>query len=86
MFSCYLWNWEYNKTLAEKLKAKSPKTQIVFGGPQVSEFYLEEQANSLPFVDTFIVSEGELSFHQYLLDYKDKKATNKKHSINNLAG
>ena len=73
MFSCYLWNWEYNKTLAEKLKAKSPDTQIVFGGPQVSEFYLEEQANSLPYVDTFIVSEGELSFHQYLLDYKDNK-------------
>ena len=73
MFSCYMWNWEYNKALAELLKRSAPDVKIVFGGPQISEFYLDTQINDLPFVDTFIVSEGELSFNQYLKDFcKDK--------------
>ena len=69
MFSCYMWNWEYNKALAELLKKSHPDVNIVFGGPQISEFYLETQADTLSFVDTFIVSEGELSFNQYLKDF-----------------
>ena len=70
LFSCYMWNWEYSKALAKMLKEKSPKTQIVFGGPQVTEFRSEEQIQQLPFVDTFIISEGELSVHEYLTDYE----------------
>ena len=54
LFSCYMWNWEYSKALAEMLKEKSPDTQIVFGGPQVTEFRSAEQIEQLPYVDTFI--------------------------------
>jgi len=70
LFSCYMWNWEYSKALAKMVKEKSPQTQIVFGGPQVTEFRSEEQIQQLPFVDTFIISEGELSIHEYLTDYE----------------
>ena len=31
-FSCYVWNWEYNKELAKKIKEKYPNCIIVFGG------------------------------------------------------
>ena len=70
LFSCYMWNWEYNKALAKLLKEKSPDVKIVFGGPQVTEFRNAEQIDQLPYVDTFIISEGELSVHQYLLDFE----------------
>ena len=73
LFSCYMWNWEYNKTLAEKLKQTNPKTKIIFGGPQVSEFKTEEQVEQLGYVDTLIISEGELSFYDYLLDYENNE-------------
>ena len=68
LFSNYMWNWEYNKTLAERIKLINPSVRIVFGGPQVSEHRLGEQQQKLWYVDTFIVSEGELSFREYCED------------------
>ena len=68
LFSNYMWNWEYNKTLAERIKSINPSVRIVFGGPQVSEHRLGEQQQKLWYVDTFIVSEGELSFREYCED------------------
>lgn len=69
LFSNYMWNWQYNLTLAEKIKHLNPGTQIIFGGPQVSEHRLEQQREQYPFVDTWIVSEGELGFESYIQDY-----------------
>ena len=83
LFSCYMWNWEYSKALAEMLKEKSPDTQIVFGGPQVTEFRSAEQIEQLPYVDTFIISEGELSVHQYLTDF-EKGETKKLYEANRV--
>ena len=37
LFSCYVWNWEYNNLLAQKIKQKYPNCIIVFGGPQIPE-------------------------------------------------
>ena len=68
LFSNYMWNWEYNKTLARAIKQLNPSTRIVFGGPQVSEHRLDDQRRSMPYVDTFIISEGELSFREYTED------------------
>ena len=68
LFSNYMWNWEYNKTLARAIKRLNPSTRIVFGGPQVSEHRLDDQRRSMPYVDTFIISEGELSFREYTED------------------
>jgi len=68
LFSNYMWNWEYNKSLAHSIKSINPRTRIVFGGPQVSEHRLESQRESMPYVDTWIISEGELSFREYTRD------------------
>ena len=65
LFSNYMWNWEYNKTLAETIKTLNPRVKIIFGGPQCSEWRLSEQQNQLWYVDTWIISEGELSFRSY---------------------
>ena len=69
LFSCYVWNWQYNLTLARKIKQINPAVQIIFGGPQVSEHRLNQQILLYPFVDVWITSEGELSYAEYLTDY-----------------
>lgn len=63
-FSCYMWNYEYNKTLASRIKRKYPECFIIFGGQQVApgEGVLEE----CPFVDAIIHNEGEIPFRELL--------------------
>ena len=33
-FSCFTWNWKFNKILAQKIKDKYPNCLIVFGGKE----------------------------------------------------
>ena len=66
-FSCYLWNWEYNKLLAKAVKEAYPDTLIVFGGNHVPNasagFFIEH-----PYVDILVHGEGEISFSEILLE------------------
>lgn len=65
-FSCYIWNWEYNKLLARKIKEKFPETFIVFGGthvPDNSFGFFEEH----PYVDILVHQEGEVAFSEILI-------------------
>jgi putative methyltransferase len=36
IMSCYIWNWNYNRKLAKKIKEKWPNSFIIIGGPQIS--------------------------------------------------
>lgn len=66
-FSCYMWNWEYNKHVAQMIKEKNPDAFIVFGGPQVTNRPEEEKFfENHPYVDTISLNEGEISFVQIL--------------------
>lgn len=56
-FSCYQWNKNYTLTLAEKIKKQWPNCSIVFGGPEVTIYF-----ESIEFIDTIIMGEGEISF------------------------
>ena len=58
-FSCYIWNIEYVKKLAEKIKAKTG-AYIVFGGPEVS-FNASDVLDECSFVDFILSGEGEES-------------------------
>jgi len=71
-FSSYVWNYEYNKTVAEKIKEKYPECLIVFGGPQVTK-YPEENGffKDHPYIDTISLGEGERNFLKILEDYKN---------------
>lgn len=64
-FSCSVWNMEYNKAFAKKLKEIFPKCIIVFGGHHVSP-----DASNLAecdYVDLLVHGSGEESFKDILL-------------------
>jgi putative methyltransferase len=66
-FSCYMWNWEWSKAVAQKVKQKYPKCKIVFGGPQVTDRPDEEEFfKHHKYVDSISLAEGELSFTDIL--------------------
>lgn len=63
-FSCCVWNFEYNKALARKVKAAYPSCTVVFGGhnvPNDASLLAEESA-----VDILIHGEGEDPFSRLL--------------------
>lgn len=64
-FSNYIWNFEYNKALAKKVKDVYPETIIVFGGHNVPNdaSLLKENA----FIDFLVHGEGEEAFRDILL-------------------
>ncbi len=78
-FSCYVWNYEYNKILAARIKEEYPDCVIVFGGHQVSR---ESDILNSPYVDYCIFGEGEEIFKQILLSIAGKT---KKEDIPNIA-
>lgn len=69
-FSCYVWNYEYNKKLAEKIKEKYPSCFIAFGGHQVNR---ESDVFSAEYVDFITLGEGEEAFKKLLLSLLGKE-------------
>lgn len=67
-FSCYVWNEQYNIVLAQAIKKKWPKCQIVFGGPQSGSNHLKHD-----FIDCIIFSEGEQAFLEVLRRCQDNQ-------------
>ncbi len=67
-FSCYVWNYEYNKTLAARIKQKYPDCLVVFGGHQINRKsdILQEK-----YVDFCIFGEGEEVFRSLLCSLDD---------------
>lgn len=69
-FSCYVWNYEYNRILAEAIKKAYPDCIIVFGGHQVNA---SSEVVGCSYVDYVLLGEGEESFRQLLL-FLDRKS------------
>jgi len=63
-FSNYIWNHEYNKAFALKLKVKFPNCIVVFGGHHVpnNNSLLED----FPYIDILVHGEGEEAFKRIL--------------------
>ena len=63
-FSNYVWNHELSRALAARIKAQSPKTITVMGGPNypVETSEQESYLHTHPEIDFFVVGEGELAF------------------------
>ena len=63
-FSCYVWNFEYNKKFAARIKQKYPRCIIVFGGHHVppDDVLLSEE----PYMDILLHGEGEQVFERLL--------------------
>lgn len=64
-FSTYVWNKNYNYTLARKLKELNPNCIILFGGPEMP-ITKKNIFEKLPFIDIVIKSEGEIILRQLL--------------------
>ena len=64
-FSCYVWNKNYNYTLARKIKEANPNCIIFFGGPEMP-ITKRDIFKKLPFIDVVIKSEGEIILRQLL--------------------
>jgi putative methyltransferase len=85
-FSCYIWNWEYNKKLAKAVKSKFPNCIIVFGGPQISN--RPEETNFFgdhPYVDCISFGEGEKNFLRILEDFSKGNPLKQIYSFDRLS-
>lgn len=70
-FSCYIWNWEMIQDITREIAKILPDVPIWLGGPEVS-YNPEEILEKMPFLTGVMVGEGELTFHDLLVFYKDK--------------
>jgi putative methyltransferase len=64
-FSTYVWNKNYNYTLARRLKEINPDCLIFFGGPELP-ITKKNIFEKLPFINVVIKSEGEVILRQLL--------------------
>ena len=57
VFSCYIWNEQWNLAVAQAIRQRWPECKIMFGGPQSGGNHLKHD-----FIDAIVVGEGEQSF------------------------
>ncbi|MBQ3518204.1 MAG: cobalamin-dependent protein [Clostridia bacterium] len=78
-FSCYMWNIDYNLSLAKAIKAEWPDCVIALGGPQVpNDFEILEEYD---FVDILMHGEGEVTFYELLKALAEDKKLKNVHNI-----
>jgi radical SAM superfamily enzyme YgiQ (UPF0313 family) len=67
-FSSYVWNTRLSSAFAKRIRAMSPDTVIVFGGPHYPVTAPEQEAflANRPEIDFFVVKEGEVGFFNLL--------------------
>ena len=71
IFSCFMWNWNLNCDIAEKVKQIFPKCKIFFGGQH--QPLADRNLNffkKFPYVDVLIHGEGEETIKELLLNNK----------------
>lgn len=59
-FSCSIWNYNFNLTLAKKIKDRFPECLIIFGGHNITRG--AKLLKKHPFIDVLIFGEGEKTF------------------------
>lgn len=79
--SCYVWNWQYNQTLAKKIKETKKNCYIVVGGPEITNRPLENNFfRQYPYIDSIVLGEGEITFNNVLLSNLEGKPKRIYHS------
>ena len=70
-FSTYVWNHQYNYTLARMVRELNPECLIIFGGPEPSitdpDIFRKE-----PYMDLVVCFEGEITFRKVIRAFEDK--------------
>ncbi len=63
-FSTYIWNYNFNKTVAGKIKEMYPDCTVIFGGHHVAPG--GELLEECPYIDYLLHGEGEIIFRRLL--------------------
>jgi radical SAM superfamily enzyme YgiQ (UPF0313 family) len=74
-FSNYIWNSSLSEGFARIIKKHSPRTIIVFGGPNynIDPGEQESYLRARPMIDFYIVKEGELAFLRLIEELEKNK-------------
>ena len=83
-FSCYIWNIEMVRQLAEELKQVSPETKVWFGGPEVS-YDASGLLKTFPYVDLILLGEGEETFYELVSLLAEGTYEQKVHTVKGTA-
>lgn len=83
-FSCYIWNIEEIKEMAQELHKILPDTAIWFGGPEVS-YDAPKVLEQNPYLDGVFVGEGEESLYEVLCYYQKKDSIKTLEQIEGIA-
>lgn len=67
-FSCYIWNYDYVRSLAEDFHKLRPEVPIWVGGPEVS-YEVEEMFCENPAFFGVMIGEGEATFRELAAHY-----------------
>ena len=70
-FSTYVWNHQYNYTVAKRVRELNPKCLIIFGGPEPA-ITDKNIFHENPFIDLVICFEGEITFRKVIRAFEDK--------------
>lgn len=73
-FCCYVWNYEYNKALAKRIKEKYPNCITCFGGHQI---YEKSDIIDSDFADIVMFGEGEENFQSLLIALSEGECLDK---------
>ena len=63
-FSTYIWNCNFNKEVARRIKEKYPECVVIFGGHHVAPG--GDMLNDCPYIDYLLHGEGEIIFRRLL--------------------
>ena len=70
--SCYAWNWEITKILAQEVKKLNPNCLIIFGGAPVPDFS-KDFFKQHPYADIIVHGEGEIVLEEILTEFLNNK-------------
>jgi len=69
----YTWNDNLNREILKFIKEKYPDIITVFGGPNFNNYKLEEYFQERPYLDFYIVNQGETGFLELVNKYSEGK-------------
>jgi tRNA A37 methylthiotransferase MiaB len=72
-FSTYVWNRNYNFTLAKRIKELNPDVFIVFGGPEPPITKTDVFSKYMPWCNVIVRQEGEVTLKELLEHYLTKQ-------------
>ena len=72
-FASYTWNDNLNKEILKFVKKNYPKVVTIFGGPNFNNYDLEKYFLERPYLDFYIVNQGETGFLELINKYSEGK-------------